>query len=315
MRDFNHGLLVIGAATMALVAGCSNSTALTSPTGSGCSGASTTQLAAGAHVVIDPSASGGCVRLPAAGASGARHLLMAFSGTAEVTDQGLEAPFLLSGTGAALTAATARLKSPSVSIHLSPGAAVPQHAPGPRPGAPRRRLPAPGSAAAQFPDRAPAGGQHPIVPGVQQHRLHQLLDRHRHPAARGPPRPALPRQCLAGQWLHLVGHLPAGYAVRPVHVSHRHHRLRPGVGHRQQRRSHHSAVSRGEPGQRQLQQERQRHPRLLLPRRSAARAVRDPTMARSSTDWSPIRPTGPAPSPTTLRCWGSARRFCTSSST
>ena len=119
MRDFNHGLLVIGAATMALVAGCSNSTALTSPTGSGCSGASTTQLAAGAHVVIDPSASGGCVRLPAAGASGARHLLMAFSGTAEVTDQGLEAPFLLSGTGAALTAATARLKSPSVSIHLS----------------------------------------------------------------------------------------------------------------------------------------------------------------------------------------------------
>src|SRR4051812_9299414 len=117
MRDFRHGLLVTGAA--ALVAGCSNSTALTSPTGAGCSAASTTQLAAGTHIVIDASASGGCVRLPAAGASGARHLLMAFSATAQVTDQGLAAPFLLSGTGAALAAATARLKGPSVSIHLS----------------------------------------------------------------------------------------------------------------------------------------------------------------------------------------------------
>ncbi len=120
MRDFRHGLLVTGTAAAALVAGCSDSTApRTSPTAAGCSAASTTQLAAGSYVVIDPSASGGCVRLPAAGTSGARHLLMAFSATGQVTDQGLEAPFLLSGAGPALAAATARLKSPSVGIHLS----------------------------------------------------------------------------------------------------------------------------------------------------------------------------------------------------
>ena len=121
MSNLKSLLFALAGTVLGVLSGCSDSTApRTSPTAAGCSGASTTQLAAGSHVVIDPSAGGGCVRLPAAGASGARHLLMAFSGTGQVTDQGLEAPFLLSGTGAALAAATARSRSPSVSIHLSP---------------------------------------------------------------------------------------------------------------------------------------------------------------------------------------------------
>jgi len=45
---------------------------------------------------------------------------MAFSGSGQVTDKGLQAPFLLSGTGAALSAAGARLEGRSVGIHLSP---------------------------------------------------------------------------------------------------------------------------------------------------------------------------------------------------
>ena len=98
-------VIVPGLVALGVLFGCSDSTGLgSSPTAPGCSGTALTTLTPGAHLLIDPAATGGCVRLPAAGASGARHLLMAFSGTGEVTDNGLEAPYLFSGQGAALAA-------------------------------------------------------------------------------------------------------------------------------------------------------------------------------------------------------------------
>ena len=105
MRVSRSRPLALAGAALGLLAACSDSTGpRSSPTASGCSATSTTALSPGAHLVIDPTATGGCVRLPAAGASGARHLLMAFSGTGQVTAQGLEAPFLFSGKEAGLAA-------------------------------------------------------------------------------------------------------------------------------------------------------------------------------------------------------------------
>jgi hypothetical protein len=55
--------------------------------------------------VIDPSTTGGCVRLPSPGSGGAEHLLMALSTTAQVTTKGLSAGYKLSSQGPAVTTA------------------------------------------------------------------------------------------------------------------------------------------------------------------------------------------------------------------
>lgn len=110
---------VVGVAALGLLSGCSNSTGPGSPPTAGCSGTTPTQLTLGAHLVIDASSSGGCVRLPAAGASGARHLLMALAATGQVTANGLEAPFLLSGNRAGL-AASAGTSIQTLQVPVSP---------------------------------------------------------------------------------------------------------------------------------------------------------------------------------------------------
>jgi hypothetical protein len=52
-------------------------------------------LAVGQHVVLDPASSNGCLRLPAAGASGARHLLVLASTTSVRSTGGVQGPYFL----------------------------------------------------------------------------------------------------------------------------------------------------------------------------------------------------------------------------
>jgi hypothetical protein len=60
--------------------------------------------------VIDPASSAGCLVLPAAGAAGAEHLVVALSTSGQVTDSGVTAPYLLSGQpGASVSASVAGL--------------------------------------------------------------------------------------------------------------------------------------------------------------------------------------------------------------
>ena len=104
MRVFRENAFVIGSAALALLVGaCSDSTG-PGPSPLGCAAATPTQLAPGAHLEVDPTTQGGCVRLPAAGANGAEHLLVALSATGQVTTSGLQAPYDFSGNEGGLTA-------------------------------------------------------------------------------------------------------------------------------------------------------------------------------------------------------------------
>ena len=102
--------LVVGS----FLASCSDGTG---PGGSplDCSDASTRALAVGQHVILDPAQAGACVRLPAAGSSGAEHLYIALATAGQETQQGVSAPYIVSGTSPATA---------SVST-------IPQHAAGP----------------------------------------------------------------------------------------------------------------------------------------------------------------------------------------
>jgi len=106
MRVSRENALVIGSAALALLIGaCSDSTGpRPAPSPVGCAAATPTQLAPGGYLEVDPSTQGGCVRLPAAGANGAEHLLVALSGAGQVTSSGLKAPYDFSGNEAGLTA-------------------------------------------------------------------------------------------------------------------------------------------------------------------------------------------------------------------
>src|SRR5262249_3650730 len=106
MRIASARRSVSAAGLVALIAGCGSDTTSPSPTmttAARCLGAAATQLAPGAHVVVDPGTTGGCVTLPAGGAAGAEYLVVALSTTGQVTDSGLTAPYELSAQSTGLT--------------------------------------------------------------------------------------------------------------------------------------------------------------------------------------------------------------------
>ena len=92
-----------------------------------CAGTGPTQLAPGAHVVLDPAPTQGCLVLPAAGPAGAEHLVVALSTTGQVTQAGVSAPYGLEarsagGVSAALAAlpqasGRAAILSPAAQFH------------------------------------------------------------------------------------------------------------------------------------------------------------------------------------------------------
>jgi hypothetical protein len=70
-----------------------------------CSGQPVTQLAVGEHVILDPVATSGCLRVPAAGAQGAQHLLVFASANGNRSASGVQGSYLLRGSSPAASAA------------------------------------------------------------------------------------------------------------------------------------------------------------------------------------------------------------------
>jgi hypothetical protein len=115
------------AGVAAVLAACGGDSAGPSTSTSGglnCSSTTPTQLGAGVHLVFDPATSGGCLVLPAAGAAGAEHLVVALSTSGQVTSAGLSTAYTLSGQpGGAVSAAVAALPEQSgLQLSVSPAA-------------------------------------------------------------------------------------------------------------------------------------------------------------------------------------------------
>jgi len=117
-----------GLAGIALAA-CGSGESATGPTPGvlDCSGApAPTVLAPGAFSIVDPRATGGCVRLPVAGPSGAEYLLAALSTAGQVTSSGVTVDYRLQ-VGPGLAAAPPAPASPLLASWRQPGTAEEFH--------------------------------------------------------------------------------------------------------------------------------------------------------------------------------------------
>ena len=111
---------------VAVLAGCGDGG--TGPnTSVDCSAASVRSLAMSQHQILDPADAGACVRLPQAGGGGAEHLYIPLSTAGEETEDGISAPYLVSGVAAA-TAAPPAVPSPLLSAFGRPASADGFHA-------------------------------------------------------------------------------------------------------------------------------------------------------------------------------------------
>jgi hypothetical protein len=102
-----------------LIVGCSDGGEPNPPNALDCTAASTRTLAVGAHEIIDPSQEGACIRLPAAGASGAEHLYVPLATEGQETADGVSASFQVTGSSPAIAAPPASL-SPALSAFQKP---------------------------------------------------------------------------------------------------------------------------------------------------------------------------------------------------
>jgi hypothetical protein len=102
-----------------VAAGCSD---VSGPGGPAvvCSDTSMRVLAVGQHEVIDASQDGACVRLPAASAGGAEHLYIPLATASNEADNGVSAPYRVTGGSAVLAAATRTVASPLLSAFRGP---------------------------------------------------------------------------------------------------------------------------------------------------------------------------------------------------
>jgi hypothetical protein len=132
MRSRHRLALPISVLFGALTA-CSGSDTPTTPTilTLSCSpGPAPTVMNAGEWRIIDPSATAGCLRLPAAGAGGAEYLLAAVSTATQEVPIGVSIDYTLQGLGAPAAGASpsAPLPSPALSAWRAPGTAAEFHA-------------------------------------------------------------------------------------------------------------------------------------------------------------------------------------------
>ncbi len=93
------------------------------PTPLNCDGVALSTIAVGGHIVIDPAASGGCLRLPAAGPAGAEHLVVALSAAGQQTPNGTAGSFTLQATTDGFSPLIARPVSPAPLSQPDPAAA------------------------------------------------------------------------------------------------------------------------------------------------------------------------------------------------
>jgi hypothetical protein len=104
----------LSALTGMVVAACSDGTGPNTTPPLDCTDASTRTLAVGEHQIIDINQEGACVRLPAAGASGAQHLYIALATDGTEKPDGVSASYQVTGISPA-TAAPPVLPSPLLS--------------------------------------------------------------------------------------------------------------------------------------------------------------------------------------------------------
>jgi hypothetical protein len=74
------------------------------PPGVDCSASTPVQLNAGESVILSATVNAGCIRIPAAGAGGARHLIVAYSGSGSETQNGVIGPFAFASQSVAAAA-------------------------------------------------------------------------------------------------------------------------------------------------------------------------------------------------------------------
>jgi len=120
-------IAVLEIALLVMAWGCGNDAMSPTPslsTAATClTTSSPTQLAPGAHVVVDPATTAGCISLPGAGAVGAEYLVVALSTTGQVTESGVTAPYELSAqSGSPLASIVARLQARRLISRQSPAA-------------------------------------------------------------------------------------------------------------------------------------------------------------------------------------------------
>lgn len=72
-----------------------------------CSASTPVQLNAGESVILSATVNNGCIRLPAAGGGGARHLIVAYSGSGSETQNGVTGPFAFASQSVAAAAPAA----------------------------------------------------------------------------------------------------------------------------------------------------------------------------------------------------------------
>ncbi len=94
------------------------------PPGQGCATPQAVALAAGQHTIVDPTASAGCVRLPAAGVAGAEYLVVALSTSGT---QGVSEAYKVDGQTVATPSAPAPLPPPVLQAFRRPTTAQAFH--------------------------------------------------------------------------------------------------------------------------------------------------------------------------------------------
>jgi len=96
-------LLLSSIAGSALLSGCSSGGDSNPPLTPGvdCSSSTPVNLTVGQSVILSATVAKGCIRIPAAGAGGATHLVVAYSGSGQVVRNGISGPYALGGQSVA----------------------------------------------------------------------------------------------------------------------------------------------------------------------------------------------------------------------
>lgn len=117
MRDFSCRLLVLPLILSACGGGGNDP-----PVPLNCDGVPVSTIAVGGHLVIDPVASGGCLRLPAAGPAGAEHLVVTLSAAGQQTGNGTAGSFTLQAVIDGFSPVVARPVGPAPLREAGPAA-------------------------------------------------------------------------------------------------------------------------------------------------------------------------------------------------
>lgn len=87
-----------------LTGACSSDDPVTISPDVKCTTTTPVNLAVGESVILDATVAKGCIRLPAADAGGAEHLMVAYSGSGQIKNNGVSGPFALGGRAVATPA-------------------------------------------------------------------------------------------------------------------------------------------------------------------------------------------------------------------